>query len=216
MKEITKMSRLNGMLEKAFRLINKEWFNNELPECIITAVPTAKAYAHYTPWNAWETAKGSRREINVSTAYLERPIEQVIASLVHESVHMYCDCVLHVKDVNKGGYYHNSTFKRVAEEHGLVIERDPKYGWTITHPSDELFLWICEHDELREIEMCRTVPTATFTGGHSNSKGTGTTSGKNPNSHSIKYVCPCCGNSVRATKIVRIACLDCNEEMVAQ
>lgn len=28
-----------------------------------------------------------------------------------------------------------------------------------------------------------------------------------------KYVCPCCGNSVRATKAVNIACLDCNEQM---
>ena len=29
-----------------------------------------------------------------------------------------------------------------------------------------------------------------------------------------KYLCPCCGNSVRATKAVNIACLDCAEQMV--
>ena len=28
-----------------------------------------------------------------------------------------------------------------------------------------------------------------------------------------KYVCPVCGNSVRATKEVRIMCVDCNELM---
>ena len=27
------------------------------------------------------------------------------------------------------------------------------------------------------------------------------------------YVCPCCGISVRATKVVRISCTDCAEEM---
>ena len=215
MKQIDKMSRLNGMLEKAFRLINQDWFNNELPDCIITAIPTAKAYAHYTPWNAWETAKGQKREINISTAYLDRPTEEIVSSLLHEMTHMYCDCVLNVQDTSRGGTYHNKIFKRVAEEHGLIIEKDARYGWTITSPSDELFLWCCDHEELREIEMCRTLPTATFTGGHSNNKGTGTApTGKNPNSHSRKYVCPCCGNSVRATKIVRIACLDCNEEMI--
>ena len=216
MKEITKMSRLNGMLEKAFRLINADWFNNELPECIITAVPTSKAYAHYTPWDSWQTGTGAKREINISTAYLERPIENIVASLVHEMCHMYSDCITHEQDTSRNGTYHNSVFKKVAEAHGLIIEKDATYGWTITNPSDALFMWVCEHDELREIEMCRTVPTATFTGGHSNNKGTRTTTGKNPNTHSIKYVCPCCGNSVRATKIVRIACLDCNKEMIAQ
>ena len=216
MKEITKMSRLNGQLEKAFRIINHDWFNDELPEAIITAVPTSKAYAHYTPWDAWETKTGAKREINIITAYLNRPLENIIASLIHEMVHMYNDCVTHEQDTSRGGTYHNKVFKRVAEEHGLVIEKDAKYGWTITTPSDELFLWVCEHDELKEIQMNRNTSSATFTGGHSNNKGTDKTKGKNPNSHSIKYVCPCCGNSVRATKIVRIACLDCNEEMLAQ
>ena len=28
-----------------------------------------------------------------------------------------------------------------------------------------------------------------------------------------KLICPCCGNSVRATKTVRIMCMDCMEQM---
>lgn len=51
-------------------------------------------------------------------------------------------------------------------------------------------------------------------------KGTGDNTdkptGNNPNSHSIKYVCPCCGNSVRATKVVRIKCADCDMMMIAK
>ena len=51
-------------------------------------------------------------------------------------------------------------------------------------------------------------------------KGTGNTTGKptggSPNSHSIKYVCPCCNNSVRATKAVHILCMDCNKPMQPQ
>jgi len=33
-------------------------------------------------------------------------------------------------------------------------------------------------------------------------------------SNSRKYVCPCCGNSVRATKEVHIACMDCQQTMI--
>lgn len=29
-----------------------------------------------------------------------------------------------------------------------------------------------------------------------------------------KYVCPCCGMSVRATREVRVMCMDCDEQMV--
>ena len=31
-----------------------------------------------------------------------------------------------------------------------------------------------------------------------------------------KYVCQCCGNSVRATKDVNIICADCNEQMTTE
>ena len=52
----------------------------------------------------------------------------------------------------------------------------------------------------------------TGTGTHS---GTPTVVGLPPRtSSSRKYMCPCCGMSVRATKAVNIACMDCNEQML--
>ena len=51
----------------------------------------------------------------------------------------------------------------------------------------------------------------TGTGTHSGTEGTATP----PRTSSTrKYICPCCGNSVRATKEVHIACLDCSVPMV--
>ena len=49
--------------------------------------------------------------------------------------------------------------------------------------------------------------------------GTGTHSGifegtEPKKSSSRKYVCPCCGMSVRATKVVNIACMDCDEQLL--
>ena len=37
---------------------------------------------------------------------------------------------------------------------------------------------------------------------------------KSKKSNVIKYMCPCCGNSVRATKEVAILCVDCEERML--
>lgn len=38
--------------------------------------------------------------------------------------------------------YHNKRFKEEAEKRGLVIEKHPTYGWTITIPSKELCDWL--------------------------------------------------------------------------
>lgn len=51
-------------------------------------------------------------------------------------------------------------------------------------------------------------------GGGTPAGGTGT-AGTAPKPSTVrKYQCPCCGNSVRATKEVHIACLDCGVPMV--
>ena len=34
------------------------------------------------------------------------------------------------------------------EKRGLIISRSEKYGWSYTEPSESLFYWVCDHDEL--------------------------------------------------------------------
>ena len=215
MKQITKMSRLTGELEKAFRLINEELFNNELPTPIITVIPTPKAYAHYVPFDIWSTKESAKREINIASGTLDRPIENIIASLVHEMVHMYNDVVLNINDCSNKGTYRNKQFKKEAEAHGLIVTKT-RYGYSRTEPSDRIIEFILEHDELREIEMCRANPAlvSVSVGTHTGNSGTTpTTTAITPNSHHRKYMCPCCHNSVRATKAVNIICGDCMERM---
>lgn len=216
MKEINKMSRLTGELEKAFRLLNHNFFNDTLPTPIITVIPSSRSYAHYTTYNAWRTSTGEKREINIASGTLNRPLENIIASLVHEMVHMYNDCVLNIADTSRGGTYHNKYFKREAEAHGLTVARSDRYGWTITRPNDELITFLLEHEELREIEMCRVSPTTTTVsiGTHSNNGSSINPVPRNTNSHHRKYVCPCCGTVIRATKKVNIICADCMKPFI--
>lgn len=138
------------------------------------------------------------------------PIENVCATLLHEMVHYYCH-VNGIKDTSRGNTYHNKRFKGIAESHGLKVSHHEKYGWTITEPNDELLTFVLEND-LSDILITRNEYYGVSV------MGTGTHSNTPPlppkPSSSRKYICPCCGNSVRATKSVRIACLDCKEPMI--
>lgn len=215
MKQIDKMSRLTGELEKIFRLLNQDLFGGVLPTPIITVIPTPRAYAHYVPFDIWNTKTDNKREINIASGTLDRPLENIIASLVHEMVHMYNDCILNEQDTSNKGVYHNRIFKREAEAHGLEVTRSERYGYSHTSPSDTLLAWVLEHDELREVEMCRANPAlgSISVGTHMGNKSTESI-GANPNSHHRKYICPMCGCSCRATKQINILCMDCNERMI--
>ena len=78
MKEIVKTSRLAGSLEKIFRMVNADLFNNELAEPVITIQSTPRAYGSYTLYNAWNVKGEGRREINIGAGTLDRPIELTI------------------------------------------------------------------------------------------------------------------------------------------
>jgi len=215
MKQINKMSRLTGELEKCFNLLNTEMFNNELPTPIITVIPTPRAYAHYVPYDIWNTTSDSKREINIASGTLNRPIENIVASMLHEMCHMYNDIILNIQDTSRGGTYHNKNFAIQAQKRGLNVTKSEKYGYAHTDPTDKLIEWVLLHDELREIEMCRNnAYSPSNVGTHSNNSNR-TYTPTNKNNHSIKYICPHCYNSVRATKTVNIICGDCMKTMEA-
>lgn len=214
MKQVTNMSRLVNQLEKMFRVLNTELFENSLDMPVITVTPCSRSYAHYTPWNAWQAGDTKRREINIASGTLDRPLESITASLVHEMTHMFLDTVLNIQDTSRNGTYHNKYFKQEAEKHGLICNRTQKYGWSHTEPSDLLLELLCKHDELREIEMCRVNPSIISTGTSTNiGYGASFISSSNKG-NSRRYICPHCHTIIRATKTVNIICGDCMKLMV--
>lgn len=139
MKETTKTSRLAGQLEKLYNKLNADFFNGELEPPIITIQSSPRTYGHYTLYSAWSVKGQERREINIAAGTLDRPIENVTATLLHEMCHQYNAEVLHAQDCSGSSKaYHNKAFKAAAEAHGLIVSRSDKYGWSHTEPGDKL------------------------------------------------------------------------------
>lgn len=211
MKELTSYNRVAGYLNKIFDLLNAEFFEGALSRPTITIQSTPKAYGHFSlREDTWISKRGASHEINIGAGTLARPIEEVCATLLHEMVHYY-NFVCGVQDCSRGGTYHNRRFKASAEAHGLLIAHDDRYGWTVTSPSDRLLEFVMDND-LTDILINRNEFTGFHIGGTGTHSGAGTAT-VGTTSSTRKYICPCCGMSVRATRIVRVACLDCGEEL---
>lgn len=214
MKETVKTSRSAGYLEKIFRSLNSRYFDNMIEEPIITIQSTPRAYGHVTTAKAWRKANGdTRHELNIGAGTLDRPIENVVATVLHEMVHLW-HLQNGVQDCSRGGTYHNKKFRDAATERDLSISYDPRIGWSVTEPGDGLIEFIIEQG-WSDIHMGRQEGGSWRpTGG---ATGTGTTMGTptTRTSSSRKLICPCCKNSVRATKAeINIICGDCMEKMI--
>ena len=212
MKQPTTYNRVAGYLNKIFDLLNAEYFENALSRPTITIQSTPSAFGHFSLRDdAWISKNGHFHEINIGAGTLARPIEEVTATLLHEMVH-YHNYENGIKDTSRGYTYHNKRFKAAAERCGLEVTHSDKYGWSHTSPGDSLLTFVLENN-LTDILLNRNENVAyriTGTGTHS---GTGYGTTKRPSS-TRKYICPCCGNSVRATKNVNIGCLGCMAQMV--
>ena len=86
MKQTVKTSRAAGQLEKMFRELNKHYFAGKLPEPIISLKKTPSAYGHITCSKVWQAGGENKYEINISSATLDRPIEETASTLLHEMV----------------------------------------------------------------------------------------------------------------------------------
>lgn len=216
MKQTTNMSRVIGEIQSIGRKINKDWFNGELDmeRVIFVVSSTPKAYGHFTPYLSYrvhdkEGEKGAV-EINIGAGTLDRPIEAVISTMVHEMTHYFNWC--HgVKDCSRQGQYHSKKFKLEAEKHGLHIEYDSRIGWSLTEPTEELIEWVIENG-FEDFRLGRNEFQEMIIVGTGGKSGTTPTFPKKSNS--IKMICPCCGNIARVTKTTNLICGDCLQKMI--
>lgn len=210
------LSQHNHFLETAFWVLNRVYFNDELPEAVITIQSSQRAYGHITVRKVWKDSFDSYHEINIAAEYLNRPVENIISTLLHEMCHLYA-MENHIKDTSNQGRYHNKRFKEIAEARDLKISHSQYIGWSVTEPTDKLKAVIKENGLDKKIDCVRMgVVTAGGNGGTDG--GSDGTDGNLPKKKSStrKYMCMGCRNSVRATKDVNIMCMDCGLKMEKQ
>ena len=130
-------------VENLFDAFNEKYYEGKLPRPVITIASKGKynAYGWFGTrlWNNAET-KEKYHEINICAEYVARPIEEVVGTLLHEMAHLYCS-YNSIKDTSNNGIYHNNRFKKVAEDHGLIIDKG-RYGWHVTSLNEETKAYI--------------------------------------------------------------------------
>ena len=193
-------------LHRAFKLFNESLFNGALPEPAILVAPRGNkklTLGWCTVAKVWknEVTEEERYEINLCAEALNRGIYPVMATLLHEMVHLH-NLVFEIKDTSRGGTYHNMKFKKVAEERGLIIEHGEKIGWSLTKLQGTTMDLIdrANFDE------------AVFSFGRREMLSDEDKKRKKKKSSVRKYVCPRCGCIIRASKQVKVICGDCYEK----
>lgn len=197
---------MQEVLEHGYDVLNKVYFDGALPPAVITIMSSPRTYGHFTVGKVWKADDGRYHEINISAEHLDRGIEETMATLAHEMVHYMCQ-LNGIEDTCKGGRYHNRNFKREAEARGLLISYQKYIGYSVTEPSPEFIEAIRGHGIEKPMEISREGMVQPIgTGGD----GAGTAR----KGSTRKYQCPCCGNSFRATKDIRVMCMDCSEQFM--
>lgn len=191
-------------LGKLYDYCNEKLFDDELVKPVITVQQDVK-----NKTNGWSVKKvwkendkdEGEHELNMTAQQLNRPINQIAATMIHEMCHQYAS-VHNMQDTSRAGNYHNKLYKKIAETHGLTVECMQTYGWAHTELTDETAVLIAEFVKDNPDSIIYRLPVM---------KGQCVKT-----SSTRKYICPCCGQSVRATKTVNIMCADCNEFMTEE
>ena len=207
------MSLMNDEIYRWFYLLNEEYFDNELPEPMITIQATKQTIkGYFTIFRVWESEElenkddedsdiivDSRYEICLSANWLkiteEHPIEDLVGTLQHELCH-YEAAQKGIKDCS--GRVHNKKFKKIAEEKQLVVEKAPGVGYGITKPNDGLIDFIHEKikPDVSVFKFYRVIPEKPEKEKPEKKKFTA-------------WVCPGCGMEAKGEEGMNLMCSDC-------
>lgn len=192
-----------GELARVYDCLNKDFYEGKLPSAIITLQSQSAGGGHVYGWaskDRWIDIDGNKYyELNISAEYLTRDIYNLISTLNHEMVHIYC-WENDIKDTSNNYRYHNKRFKTEAEKRGLVIEKAPTVGFSVTSPSDTFIEYIDKLDIGDVFKVSRFDPS---TAADSESD--------KPKKRKKRpfYECPECGTTLRGKPGLKILCGEC-------
>lgn len=230
-------------LGRLYDFLNKEFFESALSKPVITLMPEERkkkdirVLGWFTEYKVWAEKNGDRAyELNVTADYADRSLCEIAETLLHEMSHQFAR-ENDIDDCSRAGTYHNKKFAEIASKHGLNVKKTEKYGFSETcltsyaecvieqFAFEEMLIYRRQTVDKEEIMVLieKQVPEDApdrealiqdMYIGVREGKFKVTRNGlKSKRCSTRKYICPCCGMSVRATRTVNIKCGDCDISM---
>lgn len=215
MKQVTKMSRAVGTIEGIYNSTNTDIWGGQLPQVIITVQSSPGSFGHSTVSRVWKRKEDDLFELNIAAEVLDYPIEELLDTMIHEQVHIYCR-VNGISECSRHGTYHNKKFKELAESHGLkCVYTGGTYGWNTTAADNDFLLEYALEKGYTELQIARKSSRPVRIGGMAQPSGGRLVPGEKRPSSTRKLICPGgCGQTVRATRRVNIICGNCLVPMI--
>lgn len=193
----------NG-LQLAFDHFNEQLFENRLPPVLFTLTRKGKAHGYFWAEQFKHRDGDTTHEIALNPNSMDRNIEAVLATLVHEMTHLEQQ---EYGTPSKNGH-HNMEWAGLMERVGLIASNTGEPGGAqtgrqMTHYIDESGPFVKAMQELMPFDL------PYFTAPREASE-------KKKDLSKVKTTCPCCDTKAWCKKGTRIVCGDCNEMMVQE
>lgn len=186
--------------DNAFDHFNRELFAGNLPSVHLTFSRKARVKGFYAP-NRWKNSESTIHEISLNPDVMERPLSEIMSTLVHEMVHLWQQEF--GKPPSKG--YHDKQWANKMEAIGLMPSHDGlpsgrRTGVSVTH---YIILGGAFEQALAKMpESCQLPWLANSP--QTNKKTT------HPRTDKIKYTCQSCQSNVWGKSGLHILCAKCN------
>lgn len=189
-------------LQAAYDYFNEKLFDGTLANCLLTFGRDVKKCRGYFHSEQWENGDKKCHTISLTPSHLNRPLDAVLSTLVHEMVHLW------QQDFGKASRngYHNKEWGTKMKEIGLYPsstgeDGGAETGQAVSHyviPGGayiEAFKNIPDHVSLPWIGV------------------NGSTKGKKAAASKIKYTCLGCEANAWGKPDLNIQCGDCFQTM---
>lgn len=136
--EASRVSTIVEVLEEVWEGLRRRW--PELPPVamVVASGSEAQKVKRWGHWAAgrWVLPGGDRRgEVFIAAERLGHGPVAVLETLLHEAAHALAS-VRALTDTSRQGRYHNDTYRLMALEVGLHVDRDKRDGWNLTRIAD--------------------------------------------------------------------------------
>jgi len=225
-KKITVLAEELKFCTELSNLVNREFFEGTLPPFIITFQKLKSAYgcASIRPVYQDDNFQYYQMTIDPSSAKMDGTLAAVIDTIIHENIHFYCR-TNNILEVSNNGRYHNKKFKELAEKCGLTCTLHPTCGFNTDNKlSPKLIDLLLKNFKESDLEKLfkvsrpvkqaapKTPQTDPLTGEPIETGTEGRRGGTNNNL--TAYICPICGQKMRAGKNANFLCGNDNSKMI--